>query len=428
MLLNGKSATGTFLSLMVVAAIIVDSGSGGVSPLTQLGGLSLMKRAILTAQKAGAKTCYLSVAHEQAVLEREFANDPRITSQLVWLSAQPTAAVSLDTQETHNECLLVPLETIFRHPTIHALTRYSLGRAVIVQDARRKPMLALVPHAALASTLTELQEGTPWHAISTLHTATSIYPPSGQNLFLRQLSISTPIATIEHDLLLSLENPRDGQVDTYFNRKVSRPITRWLVRTALTPNQVTVLSCLVGILGALCFFLAGYWGPVLGALLLQFSVVLDCCDGEIARVKFMESPFGDSLDIICDTIVSVAIFLGIGGAVWHNGESHHAVLLAGILALGGLLAFPFVTLAEKTETAVESCPSWENHTIKKLLSSLTTRDFSVIIVASAIAGQLSWFLWGAAFGAHVFWLFLAWLLHRSGRLRAFHLLWQKENT
>jgi phosphatidylglycerophosphate synthase len=166
----------------------------------------------------------------------------------------------------------------------------------------------------------------------------------------------------------------------------------------------------------------------LGSLLLQFSVVLDCCDGEIARVKYMESPLGDLLDIVCDTVVSIAIFLGIGVAVWHNGASHLALLLAGVLALGGLLAFPFVTLAEKTETAAEACNTWENRTIKKLLSGLTTRDFSVVIVASAVAGQLSLFLWGAAFGAHVFWLCLAWLLHRSGRLKAVHSLWKKENA
>jgi hypothetical protein len=46
---------------------------------------------------------------------------------------------------------------------------------------------------------------------------------------------------------------------------------------------------------------------------------------------------------------------------------------------------------------------------------LTTRDYSLLIIASAVAGQLSWFLWGAAVGSHVFWMFLAWLLFRAGR-------------
>jgi phosphatidylglycerophosphate synthase len=185
-----------------------------------------------------------------------------------------------------------------------------------------------------------------------------------------------------------------------------------------------VLSCVVGLLGALCFFPGGYWGPLSGALLLQFSVVLDCCDGEVARVKFLESPLGDWLDIVCDTVVSVAIFLGLGVAVWRDGTTDHALALAGILAVGGVLAFPFVTLAEKTEEAGNRRGGWEDGLIKKLLASLTTRDFSVLIVASALVGRLGWFLWGAAIGAHVFWLFLVWLLFRAGRFERVRRSWE----
>jgi phosphatidylglycerophosphate synthase len=176
----------------------------------------------------------------------------------------------------------------------------------------------------------------------------------------------------------------------------------------------------------LCFFRGGYWGPVLGALLLQFSVVLDCCDGEIARVKFMESPLGDWLDIVCDTIVSIAIFLGVGVAVWRDGTVQHALVLAGILTVGGALSFPFVTFAEKTEAMGDRRNGWEDLVIKKLLSSLTTRDFSVVVVVSAVIGKLHWFLWGAALGAHVFWLFLAWLLFRAGRFAELTNMWGRK--
>jgi hypothetical protein len=42
----------------------------------------------------------------------------------------------------------------------------------------------------------------------------------------------------------------------------------------------------------------------------------------------------------------------------------------------------------------------------------------VVIVVSALSGKLAWFLWGAAIGAHIFWLALAWLLFRAGRFTA----------
>ncbi|HKA53021.1 MAG TPA: hypothetical protein VKJ47_05115, partial [Candidatus Binatia bacterium] len=69
---------------------------------------------------------------------------------------------------------------------------------------------------------------------------------------------------------------------------------------------------------------------------------------------------------------------------------------------------------------------WEDVVIKKLLAGLTTRDFSVLIVASALIGQLEWFLWGAAIGAHVFWLSLAWLLFRAGRFAGVRRVWERK--
>lgn len=408
---------------MVVVAVIVRPIAGGLFPLTQFGGLSLIKRAVLTAQKAGAQTCYLYFDKEQEVLQCELQSDPRITSQLIWLSSLLDQVAQADDQ---GECLIFATDTVFHHPTIQKLAHHSIGQAIVVAETTEPPLLALISVAELPLVVAELQQGRSWYDTTPVRRSVRVQPPMTHGSFLRRPTSTTAITALEHNLLLSLENPRDGQVDTYFNRKVSRSITRWLLRTPLTPNQVTALSCLVGILGALCFFPGGYWGPVCGALLLQFSVVLDCCDGEIARVKFMESPLGDWLDIICDTIVSIAIFLGIGIAVWHDGTTQHALLLASVLAIGGVFSFPFVTLAEKTEAMGEYRQGWEDRTIKKLLSSLTTRDFSIVVVASALAGKLNWFLWGATLGAHVFWLSLAWLLFRAGRFVELANVWGRK--
>jgi hypothetical protein len=138
----------------------------------------------------------------------------------------------------------------------------------------------------------------------------------------------------------------------------------------------------------------------------------------------MESALGDTLDIVCDMVGAVAIFLGLGVAVWQNGATSHALSLAGLLALGGVLSFPLVTLAEKTEEAGKRRGGWEDTVIDKVLISLTNRDFSILILASALVGQLSWFLWGAAIGAHVFWLLLTWLLFRAGRFALVHRVWE----
>jgi len=406
---------------MINMAVIVVS-SGGVSPLTQLGGLSLVKRAVLTAQKAGVATCGIVTAADQEELRHELQNDPRVTSRVVWgqldLAGMP---------EQESSCLVFAADTIFHHPLAqHLYQQATSGRTVAVTDAAGVPVLALTACSCVPQICAELTQGKSLPETTVLARSEKVQTGAAPSHFVRRLTMDSDLARVEQDLLLSLENPRDGQVDTYFNRKLSRLITRWLLRTPLSPNHITVLSGTVGVLGALCFLPGGYWGPLLGALLLQFSVVLDCCDGEVARVKFMESPLGDWLDIVCDTVVHIAIFLGMGVAVWRNGATSHALALAGILAVGGALAFPLVTLAEKTEEAGNRRGSWEDILIKKLLASLTTRDFSVLIVASALTGQLAWFLWGAAIGAQVFWLSLAWLLFRAGRFAWVRRVWERK--
>ena len=400
---------------MAGVAVCVMSEGETISPLTKVGGVSLLKRAVFTAQKGGAKTCYLCVDHVTEAFKSELQNDSRVTSQLVWVSPNPDDTQTPEPPVTE-QSVVFSVTTIFRHPLIQHISReMTVGKASVFTDASGAVAIALVPGQLTSALVQELKQGKQLAETSAVIDGEQYRLPQTRSLHCSRLTRMSQLEEVEETLLLSLENPRDGQVDTYFNRKLSRPLTRRLLRTPLTPNQITALSCVVGLLGALCFFPGGYWGPLLGSVVLQFSVVLDCCDGEVARVKFLESPFGDVLDIVCDTVVTIAIFVGMGVAIWKDGASAHALPLAGMLVLGGCLAFPLVTLAEKTEAIGDRRGGWEDNLIKRLVASLTTRDVSVVIFVGALTGKLLWFLWGAAVGAQVFWLLLFWLLWRAGR-------------
>ena len=406
---------------MVVAAVIVASDSG-ISPLTQFGGLSLLKRAVLTAQKMGAQTCHIVLPQASAAVHQEIENDPRITSRIIWGFAEPLGG---KTTAQEGRWLVYPVDVFFRHPLVQRfLETEPAEQSCAVLDREDKPALLLATEQLAARLWSEIAQSRSFSQSCQLFGQEIVQKPPPQGHFLGRLKGTGDVRALEHALLRSLENAKDGMVDTLLNRKFSRPVTRGLLRTSITPNQVTILAGVVCVFGALCFLSGGYWGPLLGALCLQFSAVLDCCDGEIARIKFMESPLGDTLDIVVDTIGSIAIFLGIGVAVWKNGGSVYALTLGGVLALGGALSFPLVTLAEKTEEAGKRRGGWEDSFIHQLLTGLTTRDYSLLILASALVGQLSWFLWGAAFGSHLFWMLLAWLLFRAGRFGLVRETWK----
>jgi len=103
-------------------------------------------------------------------------------------------------------------------------------------------------------------------------------------------------------------------VDERIHRPLARRVVALLVRTPLTPNQVTLLSALVGVAsGVLAAQAAARPAWRVGAGLLLFaSVVLDCCDGQLARARGISSTYGAILDGIADYVVGVAIGLGAG--------------------------------------------------------------------------------------------------------------------
>ena len=214
----------------------------------------------------------------------------------------------------------------------------------------------------------------------------------------------------EARLVATLENPRDGLFDRLLNRPLSRRLTPLLLDAPVTPNQVTMLSLAVGLVAAAAFAGPGSAWPVVGALLVQATAVLDCVDGEIARAKVLESAWGEILDVTSDTVIHVLAFLGIAVHAWPGLGARRAWILAALFASGGLLSFLVVTRAERTEERWKPSGSRSARLLASMLATLTTRDLSVLLLVAALLGLLRPLLVGAAFGAHAFWA-LALALH-----------------
>src|SRR5881409_4535927 len=71
---------------------------------------------------------------------------------------------------------------------------------------------------------------------------------------------------------------------------------------------MTLGSVAVGLVGALFFLSVSPASQLVGALLFLAHSILDGCDGELARLKFMESPHGAILDFWGDNVVHVGVF------------------------------------------------------------------------------------------------------------------------
>lgn len=136
----------------------------------------------------------------------------------------------------------------------------------------------------------------------------------------------------EKVLLQSLASAKDGFISRCLNRRCSLKITRFLARTRITPNQITVISFLIAAAAACCFALGK---NLCGGLLAQLSSIIDGVDGEIARLKFQKSNYGGILDSILDRYADFLIVLGIAYS-WYFTVNSPAVLLAAAAALTGM--------------------------------------------------------------------------------------------
>jgi len=125
----------------------------------------------------------------------------------------------------------------------------------------------------------------------------------------------------EDRLLQSLLKATDGLISRSINRRISLRVTRLLLDTSMTPNQMTLVAALFGVAAILVVALGGVHWIVPGAVLLQMQSILDGCDGEISRLKYIRSRLGEWLDQILDDLVNVGFFSVTGWALYQSGET-----------------------------------------------------------------------------------------------------------
>lgn len=129
-----------------------------------------------------------------------------------------------------------------------------------------------------------------------------------------------PIATKEqrrdaHRLLYRiLVKPQDNAITRYLYRPVSMPLTKLLVWTPVTPNQISYFVAALVALGCWITAHRDMELALLGTVVVLIASYIDCCDGEVARVKLLSSRFGAWIDTVVDELSSVGYMIALG---WH---------------------------------------------------------------------------------------------------------------
>jgi phosphatidylglycerophosphate synthase len=413
--------------------------TGRVGPLTLVGGLPLFLRTVLTLQRAGITNFIILSGVEEESLKRLLNQDPRIVAVVRWM---PVHEFPLDDPHTwealgrdiRGNCVVIGANLVFSRGFVEQLRQQAQaedGQRVLMTacpgdgPARRESAEMMVVPARLF-------QGEAWRSLSERHDAplhlirahaaaegrlntVSINPDSSQ--WCRTVRIQADVRDAEWRLLQSPKGSYDGFIDTYFNRKVANGLTRLFVMAGWSPNAVTALSLLIGFTAAGFFAHGAYLAGVIGALLFQVSAIIDCCDGDVARLTFRESRFGEQLDLIGDNVVHMAMFAAIGWAAYVNEGGWLFLALALLAMIGNALSLWFVTRVKVRNDRQTGARPLQSARSEFLLKNMVSRDFSIVVLLFALLNLMSVFLWLAAIGSNVFWMVTAWLA-RTPSLRA----------
>ena len=219
-------------------------------------------------------------------------------------------------------CLLLPATTLVDARTLAPLLADPPEAAgtVVTESMEAGAPVLILPAEAAHRVAAALATGEPLAA--TLMQFVEATRPKSASAASLCLSVrgAPDLAEAERLLYAGLGTDNDTGVDQYLHRHCSRWITRVLVRTPVTPNQVSILSLCIGLGAVWCFWHATAASAALGVLCYALACVVDHSDGEIARLTFQESRLGAHLDWAIDTVIHAGLVLAMavssgGGAL-----------------------------------------------------------------------------------------------------------------
>jgi phosphatidylglycerophosphate synthase len=421
------------------------SARKAVGPLTPIVGVTLFQRTLLTLQRAGMRQLIVLAGPEEDQLKQSLLKGPRVTIPVRWMPIREFPVDDARTwealaAEVRGYCLLSGVGTVFSRSVIEELRRdlrtgqaivvgsgmrenehvettrgWSSGRSIGIADLIVMPASELSAAGHLAADFDSMPVGR-WLERAAVDGRVRMLPSGEDNpgRWYQPVQAQADVDKAEGRLYSSLKSEFEGFVDRYFNRKLSRWCTRAFLAMGWSPNAITVLATVIGLFAAAGFAVGTYAAGVAAALLFQLAAVIDCSDGEVARLTFTESPFGAWLDIALDNVVHMAIFGGIAvGAYMKTPAADGAwipLVLGAAAIFGNAVSFLLVNRAQKIRTASEWRTPLHAAWSDFMLKNVASRDFSVVVLLFAVLGKLEVFLWLAALGSVAFAGVMVWVI------------------
>ncbi|RMH20635.1 MAG: hypothetical protein D6701_03605 [Gemmatimonadetes bacterium] len=208
----------------------------------------------------------------------------------------------------------------------------------------------------------------------------------------------TDFAAARRKLLASVRKASDGPVSRYINRPISIALSRLLVHTPVTPNQISIAALVISLVSAWFATRGDYAGFLIAGLLFQIASIVDGTDGEVAKLTFQSSRRGEWIDTVCDNVSYLAFLLAVIVGVSRAGlpDFYLQTGLLGAVAAAGSIAnlMAYVAREKRSGSFLSVRYGYEDGTgwfarVMRVLHFMGKRDFFAFFAfVLALFGQL----------------------------------------
>ena len=129
----------------------------------------------------------------------------------------------------------------------------------------------------------------------------------------------------------------DGPISRLLNRPVSIRCSKILVNFNFTPNQISIFSFLLSLFAAAFFAMGEYRYLAFGGIMAQLASIIDGCDGEVARFKYLSSNYGGWFDPVLDRYADAFLLFGLTWHVYSTNLSSLVVVIGFMAMIGSFM-------------------------------------------------------------------------------------------
>ena len=348
----------------VSQALILAAGMGSrlkshiPKPLTRVLGVSLLARTLFSLQKAGVTDAYVVVGYEAEKVRAGIDKITRLGLTVHWIDnpqwKEPNGVsvlageAALDgpffltmTDHLFHPEVVISLARSGAHGGVNLAVDYAVDSVLDLDDAT-KVLVSEGRIAAIGKTLSDynaidtgifLASPALFGAIREARAEGNASLSAGvQKLAVEGLArvtdigdhmwhdVDTPedLVEAERKLMDGVRKASDGPISRHINRPISMALSRVVVNTPVTPNQISVSTLVISLVAAGFAAQGGYVGFLIAGLLFQIASIVDGTDGEVAKLTFQSSQRGEWLDTVCDNVSYLAFLSGLIVGVYRS--------------------------------------------------------------------------------------------------------------